>query len=639
MKKRLASLDGLRGLAALSVLFSHSGFSLDSVIHIPLLTLLYKTFAVGPNSVQILFVLSGFLMAYLYPRIIHPISFIKKRYARIIPVYILVVVFISEIYSKNIYWQSEIFQLILLAIIPALIWYLIEKVKLASLFGTILFYSYVIVQVLFLFLNIFITPRFIQYGTIHLPEFYKHILILMSNITLTTPFVEGVPRISGVFWSLAPEIYFYLLYPIIVIPLIFIGKKWGKVVSFLIAISILKILFDLSTAFMGIGSLYSIDVARASGFVAGVLAGSIYQAQGSIWNKISKWGLNPFFGTISILSFVVIQWGDWAIRDGQSIHFMNLYYLVSSFVIAILALVSSVPTSLPNKIFSSKMLVFFGALSYSMYLIHIQTNHWVGLLSFLPFYSILYPILVLCGATLISRILFICIESIYFRSKSKNKEVSDNLTKAPLKINALHYALILIVAFGCMYSGGYSLSFLLQRHTTSMPIMGLQFERSLLNSKLRVPIIAHYDNLSAIHINLRYAKSANETRNKVKNPSVLFFRLLDEDKKKVIFESKRSAFEIEGSPRFPFGITTISDSKNKRYSIELELVNGKIDDQIYVDMSQSSIVSIYTTSKKALLMRPHIFLMNRLIYILTNRGMIFAMFVIGISYYLYEKRK
>ncbi len=88
-KQHIASLDGLRGIAAAAVVFAH--------LHLifPALEGLEVT-GIGDRSVAIFFALSGFLMAYLYGD--RPISrtavadFLVSRFSRIYPVYLVAVV-------------------------------------------------------------------------------------------------------------------------------------------------------------------------------------------------------------------------------------------------------------------------------------------------------------------------------------------------------------------------------------------------------------------------------------------------------------------------------------------------------------------------------------------------------------------
>ena len=156
---------------------------------------------------------------------------------------------------------------------------------------------------------------------------------------------------------------------------------------------------------------------------------------------------------------------------------------------------------------------------------------------------------------------------------------------------------------------------------------------------MKIPLDSSFDNLSAIVLDLRYFQNADVTRNKKGAHSVLIFRLLDAHTGKKIFESERNSFDVEGSPRYPFGITTINDSKGKKYIVELELKNGKKYDQVFVNTSPTSLVSIYTTSKKTLLKNPLIFVMNRLLFAFSHQGMLFAaLFAIVLSFF-YRKEK
>ncbi|TCL74816.1 acyltransferase [Rhizobium sp. BK251] len=87
--QHIASLDGLRGVAAIVVVVSHIGLVFPSLHQL--------TFAdIGSTAVALFFALSGFLMAYLYSG--HPptrkdaADFLVSRLARIYPAYLLAIV-------------------------------------------------------------------------------------------------------------------------------------------------------------------------------------------------------------------------------------------------------------------------------------------------------------------------------------------------------------------------------------------------------------------------------------------------------------------------------------------------------------------------------------------------------------------
>src|SRR4051794_33260812 len=84
---RLTSLDGIRGLAILSVFLNHinaSSISLPAKLGIVSEVL----FTSGVIGVSFLFILSGFLMAYIYPTASNKVAFLQKRYTRIFPLFL-----------------------------------------------------------------------------------------------------------------------------------------------------------------------------------------------------------------------------------------------------------------------------------------------------------------------------------------------------------------------------------------------------------------------------------------------------------------------------------------------------------------------------------------------------------------------
>ena len=282
-KKRLTALDGIRGLAGLSVVLSHIGFNIAAILNFPVVILAYKTLAVGPNSVQIFFVLSGFLMAFLYSKIANVHNFLKKRYARIIPIYAVVVLFLGTLRIMRLeVWYLQFFVLISLAIFFYLSWKMISRFDKKGIIGNLIFYSFIALQIILLIFNFFITPKLVENHHFLISDLQKQIIFLLSNLTLTTQFVRDVEGYSTVFWSLAAELYFYLLYPIIVIPLINLGKRYGWIVGAIIVFATTKIVFDLDDVMRGLFSMSSINIARTSGFIVGVLIGTIYESKSSL---------------------------------------------------------------------------------------------------------------------------------------------------------------------------------------------------------------------------------------------------------------------------------------------------------------------------------------------------------------------
>src|ERR1700722_8703067 len=129
MNKRNTALDGLRGFAAFSVFLAHAGFNIAALTNISIFLIAYSTLSVGTNAVQILFVLSGFLMAYLYSEEAHAFRFIRKRYTRIFPVYIVIIIYLWLIsVGIGTVWYEQLLVLFVCAVIFHFLWRLIRKV-------------------------------------------------------------------------------------------------------------------------------------------------------------------------------------------------------------------------------------------------------------------------------------------------------------------------------------------------------------------------------------------------------------------------------------------------------------------------------------------------------------------------------
>lgn len=641
MKDRLPALDGLRGFAAMSVVLGHASISSLVAGNIPVIPLFLIAFSAAHNAVQILFVLSGFLIAYLYPFVPDVLQFIRKRYARIIPVYGVIVVYLWTTTTVTNPWYLQLGILVLLACLISFGWKFINKFRVNG-FGKIVFYSFVILQIGILIINLFFTQRFLNSGVITLPKPQLDFLTMLTNLTLTTQLIRGIHATSGVFWSLGVEILFYLLYPFIVVPIIRLAKKGGIIISILIILSVTKILLDLDNTVMSVGALNGMNIARANGFVAGVTIGTIYQSQGFVWNSIKKLVQHPFFGIVSILLLIIVQLAEHLVGLG-SIEFMNIFYLITSWLIALIVLNAIIPNSITNRIFRGKIVTFLGLISYSLYLIHTEVFMWAAEIDkfFTPFISspkTNHILLVIIGVGLsitVSYFLFRTVEFLYFASKKSTiattaASYKEKVTVRENMYSPKHYGIIVVVSIiilSYLYSGGYSQRLLVYRHPFTNYHISKSQEISLMKSDIELPFAAQEDNLSVVGLDMRYEKSAGLTKVLTKNPALLRFELFDSQNRK-IFQSERHAYEVEGSPRFQFGFPTINNSKGKGYRAKLVLINGKTDDNVIVKASSISFISISTTDKSTLIKNPLILVLNRIRFIGSDSNYMFLMLFI-----------
>src|SRR6185436_5595044 len=104
-------------------------------------------FSSGVTGVSFLFILSGFLMSYLYP---HPVSgweFLQKRYTRIFPLFLSMCGFMFCLFLfPQLHWLVYIVILFLIAGFVHIVWvYGVKKIN-SQFFSKILFFLFLFVQ-------------------------------------------------------------------------------------------------------------------------------------------------------------------------------------------------------------------------------------------------------------------------------------------------------------------------------------------------------------------------------------------------------------------------------------------------------------------------------------------------------------
>ncbi len=68
----------------------------------------------------------------------------------------------------------------------------------------------------------------------------------LVNATLTLPFGQYIAQLDGVYWSLITEISFYLLYPVVIVPIIgAVLQRKSKILNIVLLLTILPFLFGL----------------------------------------------------------------------------------------------------------------------------------------------------------------------------------------------------------------------------------------------------------------------------------------------------------------------------------------------------------------------------------------------------------
>lgn len=294
---RIESLTSIRFLAALMVVFSHMGFLANS--ESTLLKSLYdNVFYEGYIGVTFFFILSGFILSFSYTariknKKIKKIDYIISRFARIYPLHILTFLISLPLVFYAIYKSSDEF----LTLIP----------------------------------NLLLIQSFIPSS-----EFF---------------FSANAPS-----WSLSNEMFFYLLFPLLIFRNSF----------FILTISLFIALFQVYISHSSLSQaqqhywIYIFPVSRLLDFMTGIL---LYRLYSYMKDKDIK--INPDrFQVFSILFLImaIAMKGNIA----QAYRF-DLYYIIPmSFLIFSFAY----SEGKISAFLSTKIFILLGEASFSLYLIH-----------------------------------------------------------------------------------------------------------------------------------------------------------------------------------------------------------------------------------------------------------------------------
>ncbi len=364
--RNIAVLDGLRGLAMIFVFLAHTGGRSYGVELPALLHPLWNTIVgSGGTGVSLLFMLSGFLHGHLYPVVADYGTFVRKRYFRIFPL------FASIVASQLVFY-----------LVPSLAWYLRLGVVLGMVLlmrlaiewgrkmniGKMVFGGFIMLQI-----STFVWYILASLEVFILPDTHitKALSVFMVNLTLTRFAGTTIRNLDGVYWSLVSEVLFYVLYPILFLPvsqlltqskstLHFVGKS--MVVS-----GACYALYTLTANILGLRSLNSTYFMF---FVWGMVIAHAYRAQwwGSIaaplasqYRKMQSWGTVIFLlitlGIIHHAAYYLEQYGA-------------LIRLLSGMLLAPLFIMIMYDKGVLKQIFTSRVLVSIGRVSYSIFLTH-----------------------------------------------------------------------------------------------------------------------------------------------------------------------------------------------------------------------------------------------------------------------------
>ncbi|MDD2224808.1 MAG: acyltransferase [Candidatus Shapirobacteria bacterium] len=367
---RLTALDGLRGVAILLVIFNHIPLkiwyeSTPVIIHRYLDFLLVN----GKVGVSILFLLTGFLMAWLYPRPKSKIAFWSRRYARLFPAFLVMVVSLTIIkINGNLTILNQILVVLGVGMIARIIWELVLNIGKKIPIGKILTYFWISFQVVVAGWYVFYLLK------IPSPVFYETwdknlqwVITGIINATLTLPFGNYIGQLDGVYWSLITETFFYILYPVLFVPIfLYINqKKSSKWKAFLFLSSFL-FCYGLNLISQRILAMRMMVPSLMIYFIVGVTIGSNLDWWQQKFLKLPKIILKPI-GLIPILLIILSGVFVYSISNENLVQLMFISLTIPT---GILLVAATLGEQSWGRWLGNKFLVFLGKYSYALYLTH-----------------------------------------------------------------------------------------------------------------------------------------------------------------------------------------------------------------------------------------------------------------------------
>lgn len=191
----------------------------------------------------------------------------------------------------------------------------------------------------------------------------EFLAVLFIPLALMEPanfwFVPQIHPFTALFWTIAPEFKFYLMFPFLLMAL----DRWGLKGLLVIGLAGIVIRLALGVAGAGYQELgYYTIFGRIDQFLAG-MAAAVLVKRGL---GEGRWLLAPLgFGTMLALIFAYNRAGSWPIEAPWKLLWPTVEGLVwAVFIIGYLDLAKKVPGWLDRS------LAYIGKISFSIYLIH-----------------------------------------------------------------------------------------------------------------------------------------------------------------------------------------------------------------------------------------------------------------------------
>lgn len=558
---------------------------------------MYFLFSSGSLGVAFFFILSGFLMGYLYANP-QPKEFIERRYARIFPPF-LVMAFSMWIF--RLFPQTPLFArvvcMLFFAFFVRTVWTnLIERFHLGSLSIKIFLYIQLIIAVWYGFFIMRLPAAWFD----SLPFILREGTIFATNVTFSLPFGNYIPLLDGVYWSLAPEVLFYLIYPFLFSPTVSQLKKKSSSFVLLFIVSLFPLFFGLSLLFKQTQGLGSLFIEYFIYFCGGItLANYILNKAKKSSPVFLRYIVNPVtFLIMLFVSFLFLQEASGA----TTLLFRLL--LVVPFGYIVYSLVEE--ETLLSRLFRRREFLFLGTISYSMYIGHTAIVDGLHLL-FRP-KNLLTNVLFLSITTsiflLVSYAFHLIIETPYFQFKPTKKIEYHRLNTSKLPYFAF-FAFIASLFFS-VYSSQFNFLSQQKKYKDIIPqsivISDNSYSFSFKSQENNMGVIL-------LHLtNIVGEKNVGKTSADPSKHQRFVIKMKEEGASQWYASQDSSPAEIGSSSSYPFGFPVIVDSINKKYVVELSMKDADYTSSILLNKDVYTITTVHQISKQTLVKNPLFFI-------------------------------
>lgn len=638
---RLLALDGLRGFAILLVFFNHITTSyLSSIFPFDIFGWLFGD---GVTGVTFLFILSGFLMASIYPTPQSSIGFLQKRYTRIFPLFLSMsmVMFLYHLFPKiqTVFLLGSIF---FIAFLTHLLWvYLIKPRNIT--FKRFLFISFLVLQGLIgLFYLLWVMRHPPIVFTQLLPAPIREGTIYLVNATLTLPLGNYIPMLDGVYWTLVAEVLFYILYPILAVPIIEFLRPQTKKIKWLFFVAIVLFIAGVTLLSQKVLVISMIQPALWLYFVTGIILANIFKHKEKTLSRFTAI-FTRIPVVLGILIFVAVlcteHFAEVYLPSSVGPWIRMTYAIPLTFLVGILL---NQKSSL-SKFFSNKMWVYLGTISYSLYLCHAIIIHMAERV-FVPtnFLTNLFYVTITFGVTvLVALFLFWMLEKPYFSKTkaSKSQQKTSSINYHPLRIltiTVVSYLIVLLLIYSSQFNF-FSSTYPLKKENITpssnaalislhdYPVVQITFE-------------GQASDLGLIAVRVNHPKQKPQLAYQS-----LVFSLKEVGREQPLAVTSYTLDYFNNNTIFPFGFPKIHDSERKKFIATFSLSNKASSS--YVTMDTSTFQAVYPADKKSVLTHPQelaAFLKSKLVSIFSSTDALITL-VLGLpfimmSLYLIRKR-